>query len=70
MMVDHPGIFIQAHHAHVGHDTPMGLMDKVAGNGGILGVELPIGLFYFFLVGLNMGIFFGVDKTRFKKETG
>ena len=38
MVLDQPGVFVQAHHAHVGHDAPLGLIDEVARDGRVLGV--------------------------------
>ena len=68
MVVDQPGVLVQAHHAHVGHDAPLGLVDEVARDGRVLGVQFPVGLLDFLLVGLDESVFFRVDETGFEKE--
>ena len=67
-MMNQPAVFIKPDHCHVAQNSSVFLVYKMPGNMRILCIEFLVRIFYLFSVCLEKGIFFGINKSRFKKE--
>ena len=68
MVVDHPCIFIEADHGHVGHDAAIFLVEEMAGDAGTQVIKFFISTFDFIFIISDELIFLGVDKTGLKEK--
>ena len=56
MVMNHPGAFVEPQHGHVAEYGTFVLINEMAGNVRIAGIDFGVGFFYLFFVFLDGGV--------------